>query len=390
MLDDSFTFLNHGAFGGTLRGCLTSKREWSEYMERQPVRFVDRELFPHLVNVTRGMAQVLQARSQDIMPMPSATVGMNTVLRSWQRKFKPSSKDRVLILSVAYGSTKKILAKLAQESGFQIDEAKVTLPLDSEDTVLKALDAALTPETTLVVLDVVPSNAPFVLPAEEAVRLCRRRAPGAFILADAAHGLFSLPMKLSGPGSIGADALVTNCHKWFCGPKGTAVLYVSQECQSWIDPLIISHGIGTDFASGFYWPGLADFSSWLALDEALSFWDLIGLESARLYGHYLVMDAAERLVDAWGTELGFPMELIGPMALVRLPQIPALPRGEDGYKYEEAERIQNYLFQRNVEVPIKALSGELYVRLSAHIYNYSEEYEVLRDAILELQKCKEF
>ena len=39
---DSVTFLNHGAFGATLKSSLESKRQWAEYIERQPVRFFDR------------------------------------------------------------------------------------------------------------------------------------------------------------------------------------------------------------------------------------------------------------------------------------------------------------------------------------------------------------
>ena len=31
----------------------------------------------------------------------------------------------------------------------------------------------------------------------------------------------------------------------------------------------------SDVPSGFYWPGLADWSSFLALDEAMAFWDLV-------------------------------------------------------------------------------------------------------------------
>ena len=44
LLEDGITFLNHGAFGATLKSCLDSKRQWAEYIERQPVRFFDRAL----------------------------------------------------------------------------------------------------------------------------------------------------------------------------------------------------------------------------------------------------------------------------------------------------------------------------------------------------------
>jgi hypothetical protein len=43
-LQDGITFLNHGAFGATLKSCLDSKRQWAEYIEKQPVRFFDRYL----------------------------------------------------------------------------------------------------------------------------------------------------------------------------------------------------------------------------------------------------------------------------------------------------------------------------------------------------------
>jgi len=375
--------LNHGAFGGTLRGALESKRLWSEHIERQPVRFLDRELFPHLVHVTRGLADVLQCRPQDLLPMPSATIALNTVVRSWQRRFKPGPEQRALAFSVAYGSTKKLLRKVSEETGLQLDEATLEFPLEGETQVLDALAAALLPETSLVVLDAVPSNAPFVLPVEEAVALCRERSPNAFVIVDAAHALGGLPLKLNKPL---ADALLTNCHKWFCGPKGTAVLHVPAQHQSWIEPLAISHGYGADFVSGFYWSGLSDNSSWLALDAVLTFWERAGMDGARLYSQYLVTDAAEMLADAWRTGLGIPVELLGPMALVELPALPMLQAagGSMAYSYEHAEAVQNVLFRRNIEVPVKALSGRLYVRISAQIYNHIEEYEVLRDAVLEL------
>lgn len=43
---DEFTFVNHGAFGATMRSVLQEVRCWQEYCELQPLRFMDRCLPP--------------------------------------------------------------------------------------------------------------------------------------------------------------------------------------------------------------------------------------------------------------------------------------------------------------------------------------------------------
>lgn len=57
--------------------------------------------------------------------------------------------------------------------------------------------------------------------------------------------------------------------------------------------------------------------------------------------------------EAWGTQLGIPAELLGPMALVELPPLPMLG-GAAPLAYEHAEAVQNALFERRIEVPVKA------------------------------------
>lgn len=51
------TFLNHGAFGCVLKEGLEASQKWQSHIERQPLRFFDRELLPLLVYVTRRLAQ---------------------------------------------------------------------------------------------------------------------------------------------------------------------------------------------------------------------------------------------------------------------------------------------------------------------------------------------
>lgn len=351
------------------------------------MRFMDRELFPQLVHRSRGLAEVMGCPAWELLPMPNVTMGLNTVLRSWQRRYRPDAGHRMACLSVTYGSTKKMLRALAEETGAIVDEAPVSFPIEDEEGVLQALENTLTPETTLVVLDHIPSNAPFVLPLDRAVDICRDRAPDAFVLVDAAHSLLGSELDLRPPAV--ADALVTNCHKWLCGPKGTAALHVDPKHWEWVQPLVISHGYGSDFVSGFYWPGLTDFSSWLALDATLAFWEAMGMTQARLYSHSVVRDAADGLVDAWETGLAAPSHLFGMMSLVELPPIPAFEAAEGELRYEHAEALQNALFHRQIEVPIKALSGRLYVRISGHIYSELEDYDGLRDVVQRLSSGEE-
>ena len=49
---------------------------------------------------------------------------------------------------------------------------------------------------------------------------------------------------------------------------------------------------------------------------------------------------------------------------------------------KEAFYIQEVLFHKYmIEVPIKCINGNLYVRLSVHVYNSIEQYEQLADVI---------
>ena len=58
-MKDTCTFLNHGAFGGVLKPALEASQIWQRHIEKQPLRFFDRELLPHLAYVTRRLAKFI-------------------------------------------------------------------------------------------------------------------------------------------------------------------------------------------------------------------------------------------------------------------------------------------------------------------------------------------
>ena len=63
------TFLNHGAFGGTVKEVLHFVHRMQEHCESQTLRFFDRELFLLLAHVTRQMAKFVGALDLTLTPV---------------------------------------------------------------------------------------------------------------------------------------------------------------------------------------------------------------------------------------------------------------------------------------------------------------------------------
>jgi hypothetical protein len=80
-----------------------------------------------------------------------------------------------------------------------------------------------------------------------------RRYPGLKVMVDGAHMLGQVPVDVN---SMHADYFATNCHKWLCGARGSAVLWVAETAQAGFEPLVKSHGHGSGFTSDFIWSGV--------------------------------------------------------------------------------------------------------------------------------------
>ena len=85
LLGKDYFFVNHGAFGAASRSAFAAANCWREHAEVQPLKFIDRELLPLLVHTIREFAPFVNAMPEDLVFLPSATVGLNTVINAEAR-----------------------------------------------------------------------------------------------------------------------------------------------------------------------------------------------------------------------------------------------------------------------------------------------------------------
>ncbi|KAL6763735.1 CG12264-like protein [Haematococcus lacustris] len=370
-----WTYLNHGAFGGVCKPAYDEAALWREHCERQPLRFLDRELFPQVVRVMRELATFINAQPQDLVLLPNATTGLNVAIQA--AGLQPG--DALFMLDIGYGSVKKMGTAACSQA--QLVFGNICFPVSSPQDIVAAVASQMPAHTRLAVFDSITSNTALVLPVKELVALCRAR--GVQVLVDAAHSLMQQEVDLD---ALDADFYVANCHKWLAGPRGSALLWVHPRVKAQVKPLVVSHGSGAGFTSDFIWDGCRDYAPYLGVSSALAMWRALDLPRCRQYTHQLLQDAVQLLTQCWGTAPLAPLSMCASMALVGLPAQLAM---QEVPTSADAKTLQDELHHQHcIEVPVKLVGGQLYVRLSAYIYNRIDDYEKLRDAVASMVDAK--
>ncbi len=364
LLEPGCAYLNHGSFGATPRTVLAAQTAWRDRMEAQPARFMA-ESGERLRHAAATLGAYVGARGEDIAFVENATAGINAVVRSLS--LQPG--DRLVTTNHAYGAVRKTLEFACDRTGAVLAVADIPFPIADPAEIVAAIAATLDrlpAPARLLVVDGVTSPTALILPLADIVALSRSR--GVPVLIDGAHVPGMVPIDLA---ALGADWFAGNCHKWLCAPKGCGFLWAAPARQADLHPTVISHGYGTGFLAEFDWTGTRDLSAWLAVTAAIAFWQEIGEAEARRYCHTLLHDAIALLCDAWGVAPPASAALLGQMATLPCP-----------VQDEEARALHNRLWaDHRLEVPIVPFQANLWVRISAQIYNDLGEYERLAAAL---------
>ncbi len=393
-LDPTIAFLNHGSYGACPLPVLEAQQRLRSQLEQQPLRFFMRE-YEALLDAARSqLAAFVGADADELVFVPNATTGVNTVLRSaysstQERSLSFNPGDELLTTNHEYNACRNALDFVASRTGAKVVVATIPFPLKSPTQVIEAVMEQVTPRTRLALLDHVTSKTALIFPIQELVS--QLAAQGVDTLVDGAHapGMVSLNLH-----EIGASYYTGNCHKWLCAPKGAGFLYVRRDKQSGIRPLTISHGANsyrTDksrFHLEFDWTGTSDPTAYLCVAEAIQF-----LNSLLPGAWFELMEknrekaiaARQLLCDALEVSPPCPAQMLGSMAVVPLPD--KLSLYEQGEPTREWPRLQDILFDRfKIEVPVIPWSEPFkqMVRVSAQLYNTPEQYEYLSKALIML------
>jgi isopenicillin-N epimerase len=381
LLDPDVTYLNHGTVGATPRRVLAHQRAITDEIERQPARFMLRELAdshrdftaPSRMRVAAAaVAEFVGVEGEDLMFVDNITTAVNAVLRS----FPFDNGDDIAVTNLGYGGVVNAASYAARTIGGTLRTIELPQPGAAPSDYVEAIAEALGQNTRLLLVDHISPGSALVLPLAEIAALCHER--GVLVLADGAHVPGNIAVDID---SFGVDWYGANLHKWAWAPRSAGLLWTAKQHQEYLHPAVISWGLDRGIAAEFDLPGTRDPSHFLTAPFAIELMNEFGgdegVEAIYRYNHELAWWAGQYLADRWATRFATPEEMIGSMVNVRVPT-------HLGSSAGDAERVRAELEAEGIEVPLYHGPDGLTLRVSAQIYCDRADIERLGDAVVKL------
>jgi isopenicillin-N epimerase len=377
LLDSSLVFLNHGSFGACPAEVLKNCQGWQREMELNPVEFLGRRSAELLARSRSVLARYLGARPEHLVYVPNATHGVNIVARS----IPLLPGDEILTTDHEYGACDNTWDFVCRHSGAKYVPVEIPLPFRAEEFTDR-IWAGVTARTRVLYLSHLTSTTALIFPLAE---LCHRaKEAGILTLIDGSHAPGHIPLNLD---ELGADFYTGNCHKWLCGPKGSAFLHVRPEYHRLLEATVVSWGYSAEFTgdtrSDAYtgstllerrhqWQGTRDLAAFLAVPAAIEFQAKHDWAQIRKTCHALARETMQRICGMTGLSPVCEEGDFGQMVVIPVPPM-------------AASRLKETLFNHyRIEIPVTEHRDRLFLRLSVQGYNTQEDAEALVSAIREI------
>ena len=202
-------------------------------LDRDAKRYLDRQEDMNAADerVRAAAARYLAVGADELALTDSTTMGL--ALLYGGLRLEPD--DEVLTTTHDFYSTHESLRLRALRTGARIRKIRLYQNAHSAsvDEIVSAVRRAITPKTKAVALTWVHSSTGVKLPIRaiaDALRSSR-----VLLCVDGVHGF---GVEAATPEQLGCDFLVSGCHKWLFGPRGTGVIWGRADAWSAVTPTI--------------------------------------------------------------------------------------------------------------------------------------------------------
>ena len=352
-------YLQTGSLGPTPRPVMERTiAAWKE-LELNPAFYGYGAQERAMDDVRATAAAFIGCSTNELVLTNCTTEGMNWVAQG----LRFTAGDRVLTTDQEHPGGRVCWDYVVRRYGIALDIVAIPPGENDAHAILDRFATRITPRTRVLSFSHLLSSTGLRMPVAELSSLARSR--GCIAVVDGAQAVGGIVVDVK---ALGCHAYATSGHKWLLAPKGTGLLYLSEELGDMIDPISLQGGRAAYSASS----GVSSIPSVLGMGAAFGYLSAIGV--GRIETHNLALRnrlfAALQGVPRLRVVSAPPGPFASPLLTYTLP---------DGI--ESASFGQRLRDRHNIElkiVPKNWLNGN---RVSTHLFNTEQDVDALATAL---------
>lgn len=352
-------YLQTGSLGPTPRPVMEKViAAWKE-LEQNPVHY---GYGPHekaMEDARANAAALLGCKTEELLLTRSATEGMNWVAQG----LFLAAGDRVVTTDQEHPGGRSGWDYVARKQGVVIDTVAIPPGENDAAAIVDRFAKAITPRTRVLCFSHLLTSTGLRMPVAELSALARRR--GCLAVVDGAQAAGGIAVDVK---ALGCHVYVTCGHKWLLGPKGTGLLYLSEEIGATVDPIALQGGRAAYSNSS----GVTSIPSVLGLSWSIDYIRAIGIAAVERHN----LGLSERVYQA-----------LQAIPELRVVSPPPGPLASPLVTFKLPDRLQSAEFMRRLserhKVVVKTVPGQWLNgnRISTHLFNREPDVEKLAAAL---------
>ena len=287
-LDPETTFLQGGSVGPSPKPVVDKVTESIKAFDSNPLKY--QPLYHPMVREAREkLAAFIGTRPERIALVQNTTMGMSVPAQGLTWK----AGGEILMSDQEYGAVNACWDYIAERYGLTVRRVEMPLEIRNKEQIIDTFKSGLNDKTQVMVFGHVYWSTGLAVPVKELIELGREA--GVWVIVDGAHATSMVPLKLD---EWNPHFYMSSLHKWTLAPKGTGFLFVSDDAQPHVEPLILGGNARPNKdadASQFDMMGTRDQTPFIGLGTALDFQAEIEWEQIRAYCQGLAGYLKERI-----------------------------------------------------------------------------------------------
>lgn len=346
-------YLQTGSLGPTPRPVMEKVIALWKELELNPVLYGYGAHERAMEDVRANAASFIGCKTDELVLTRSTTEGMNWVAQG----LGLGAGDHVLTTDQEHPGGRSCWDYVSRKHGVLIDVVAIRPEEHDAAAIVDRVAAAITPRTRVLSFSHLLSSTGLRMPVAELSAVARSR--GCIAVVDGAQAVGGIAVDVK---ALGCHVYATSGHKWLLAPKGTGLLYLSEEIGSTVDPIALEGGRAAYSNSS----GVTNISSVLGLSASIDYIREIGIAAVEQHNLALRDQLYERLqsVPMLRVVSAPPGPLGSPLLTFRIPD--AVPSRDFMQRLSERHGVVVKT------VPGQWLNGN---RISTHLFNTVADVE---------------